>query len=384
MKGWVLVSVVFVCGLVYADGKFYVPREKVPPDMPYQRGLVLFDGKTETLLLQSKYEFEDEKGVEEFGWVVPLPSVPELASMRPRYADEIFWNLDIDSGHRVVQLRELLFAGLLIFFVLLLVLCLVSVITGFPSALRESAGEVARISALSLVLVLIISGVFLPSLLGVRVSQAGIDIIREEKIGVYDVKVIKGDDSGELVAWLNENGFKFNEEDKEVFDGYIKRGWCFVTAKVAPERLGDKKEFLGRDGLVAPLIMRFKTEEAVYPLALTATAGKDVEILLYVFSDRKMDSGGRLELRYAGKREHPLSPIMTRLERAEMRESLGLEAEEEEIHIVYPKDFFKDEEFEEGFLVKFKSVLKPEQMRKDLVFRYAKDNEPYREMIIRW
>ena len=76
-------KLVLICTIVFilpaaalADGKFY-SQEKVPPGLPYQRAFIAHDGARELLILQSKFEGE----AEDFGWVVPLPAVPELASM---------------------------------------------------------------------------------------------------------------------------------------------------------------------------------------------------------------------------------------------------------------------------------------------------------------
>ena len=65
-----------------ADGKFYGP-EPVPPKIPHQRALLLFEGGRETLFLQSRYRTTGSLS-DEFGWVVPLPSVPERASFSDR------------------------------------------------------------------------------------------------------------------------------------------------------------------------------------------------------------------------------------------------------------------------------------------------------------
>ena len=57
-----------------ADGKFYY-REKIPSDIPFQRAILLFDGEIETLIVQSKYQ----SSLDEFGWVIPTPSFPEVS-----------------------------------------------------------------------------------------------------------------------------------------------------------------------------------------------------------------------------------------------------------------------------------------------------------------
>ena len=69
-------AVVTVClaEIALADGKFYTVPERVAPDLPYQRALIAHDGNRELLILQSKFEGE----AKDFGWVVPLPAVPEL------------------------------------------------------------------------------------------------------------------------------------------------------------------------------------------------------------------------------------------------------------------------------------------------------------------
>jgi len=51
--GLVLLAVGSICGRVHADGKFY--GERIPPDIPYQRGFILFHEGSETLVLQSKF-----------------------------------------------------------------------------------------------------------------------------------------------------------------------------------------------------------------------------------------------------------------------------------------------------------------------------------------
>jgi len=83
-----------------ADGKFY-SSERVPPGLPYQRALIAHDGGRELLILQSKFEGE----AKDFGWVVPLPSVPELASMDMEACRRLFDYLDMVAATEIVEMR---------------------------------------------------------------------------------------------------------------------------------------------------------------------------------------------------------------------------------------------------------------------------------------
>jgi hypothetical protein len=184
-----------------------------------------------------------------------------------------------------------------------------------------------------------------------------------EEVGVYDVKVVKSDSSGDLIEWLNGNGFKFGDSDEAAFDDYVARGWCFVAAKVNPSR-AEREEEIVSEGLVAPLIMRFPAKKVVYPLALTGTAGLKTEVLLYVLSKQKTKADKRFELEYAGKVSGMLHEWM--LERVD------------------PEGFFSQEELTLRYLCKYRAKLSAAEMKEDLEIGFARDNEPYRKHIVQW
>jgi hypothetical protein len=164
-------------------------------------------------------------------------------------------------------------------------------------------------------------------------------VIKAEQVGIYDVQVVKADEATALIQWLNQNRFQFNDTDTQVFDEYLRRGWCFVVARIDPSREADDQA-VGLEGLVAPLIMRFQTEAPIYPLALTATSGHDTQALLYVLSESKWESGGRLALHYAGGGVHLYHDLLKR----------GVE----------PEGFFTNSEIALSYLCKFEATLTPE------------------------
>ena len=358
---------------VLADGVFYW-SESIPPEIPYQRALLVFDGGYETLIVQSKYRMSSA-ATDEFGWVVPVPSVPELASVEPGMADALFYELGDLSQPRVTRVSDTVWSLVVITCVfvtpgagmLLLLLVVASFFTPGLELIRRRRKLFAALSVLLLFIAACsISAVALSTLFMRPMSDAGghaVDVIREEQVGIYDVQVVKAGDAGDLIGWLGENRFQFDAEDRRVFDDYLRRGWCFVVARVDPARSVDDR--FTAEGLVAPLILRFQTADPVYPLALTAMAGSDTQVLLYVLGENKWQHDGRLDLEYAGN-------VHLSLLEAVCREALP----------DMPAGCFAHGPL--SYLCKFKGTLTPAQMAEDLVFGPAGDDEPYRKHITTW
>ena len=296
----------------WADGKFYsfglgqfgLGLEKVPPRIPYQRALLLFDGTRETLVLQSKYELPEQAAPTNFGWVVPVPSIPELASMDPERADVLFYFLGRRSAANTTEISTILLVGsvalILVGSPLTLLLCLLSFFIPGMQFFRRYRAKLAFWAFLALLLLAI--PISVPNYLEAQ-SSTGVEVLKAQTVGVYDVQIIKSSQSDELIRWLNLNQFSFHDSDEQVFDDYLRRGWCFVVAKINPSAVGNNTPNIAFEGLAAPLIMRFPAKSPIYPLALTSTAGQDTQILLYVASQRKMKTDGRLRLLYAGERD---------------------------------------------------------------------------------
>jgi len=355
---------------VLADGGFYW-TESIPPEIPYQRALLVFDGGYETLIVQSKYRMSSS-ATGEFGWVVPVPSVPELASVEPSMVDALFYELGDAAQPEVVRISDCLcgplaFIGLFIAPAGGILLFLLIVASLFIPGL-EFIRRHLKLLAVMAVLLILIGAISILALAFYASPMAGpggyaVDVIREEQVGIYDVQVVKAGDAGDLIGWLNENRFQFDEEDTRVFDDYLRRGWCFVVARVDPTRSADDR--FTAEGLVAPLILRFQTAAPVYPLALTATAGSDTQVLLYVLSEKKWQNDGRLELEYAGQ-------VHLSLLEAICREALP----------DMPAGCFAHGPL--SYLSKFKGTLTPAQMEEDMVLVPAQDDAPYRKHITMW
>jgi hypothetical protein len=359
-----LVVIVCFCGKSFGDGKVYV-GEKVPPNIPYQRAFLIFHENQETLILQSKYEFPQSTVVDSLGWIVPMPSVPDISSVNADIAKYFFLNASWIAKPEVYHVSSQTFILSFVIFVGSIAFwgfCIIQrPFLNMWKLSKESWNRRFRICSIVLIVSFIISFLSMPTL----GKDGGVEVVKAEKAGIYDVRVIRSESVESILDWLKQNGFIFNENDTNVFQDYIQQKWCFVVAKVRPE-IGTREQEIVYRRMVAPLILKFNAEKAIYPLALTATTNKKTEILLYTLSDNKLDCNKRLKLRVACNCETDkfmLSPARI--------------VEQDIINLF--KDMPKS-----MFLCKFKSTLTPEQMKTDIVFENAPDNEPYRETKIVW
>ena len=340
-------------------------REEIPPKIPYQRALILFDKGTETLILQSRYEIPTGDGNSTLGWVVPVPAVPEVASMPADMAQNLFMYLSEYSRPRVTRIAPTVFAVLFVVVaglsLLTLSVCLLSFVLPLPQRFKENRGRLARYSMWGLLICfpLIIIGSFAAAR-----GSLGVDVIAEQRVGIYDVSVVRSDNTEGLIGWLNKNDFKFGDRDRAAFDSYISKGWCFVVAIINPST-GEEERRIVSEGLAAPLILRFPHTNPTYPVALTGTGGFETEILIYLASSTKMTANDRLTLRFAGEMRKGLSRVL-------------LSAD------IDPEGFFDPKKMNFPYLCKFKDRLTPDRMREDIIFSEAEDDKPYREHIVKW
>src|SRR5882724_2543595 len=347
-----------------ADGLMFW-REEIPPKIPYQRALILFDKGTETLILQSRYEIPKGDGNSTLGWVVPVPAVPEVATMPADMAWGLFMGLSEYSRPRITiigpTVGAVLFGAVAGLSLLTLLVCLLSFVLPLPQRFKENRGRLARYSMWGLLICfpLIIIGSFAAAR-----GSLGVDVIAEQRVGIYDVSVVRSDNPEGLIGWLNKNDFKFGDRDRAAFDSYISKGSCFVVAIINPST-GEEERRIVLEGLAAPLILRFPHTNPTYPVALTGTGGFETEIVIYLASATKMTANDRLTLRFAGEMHKGLSRAL-------------LSAD------IDPEGFFDPKKMNFPYLCKFKDRLTPDRMREDIIFSEAEDDKPYREHIVKW
>ncbi len=212
------------CGLVFplqafADGCFVAKWDKKSDiSEPRQKAIIVYDEGVEDLILQVRYAGP----VEEFGWLVPVPSKPtvEKASIESFY---------------------------------------------YLSRLVQSGLTSGRHSLLD--------------------SDKNVEVYEYKTIGAYEIATLKAHDSEGLAAWMKDHDFRWPTEGNEIIQGYIDAGWCFVAVKVnlkANDREDTSKKL--RTGELHPLKLTFETSRCVYPLKISSLNKGSGRVDVYMIS----------------------------------------------------------------------------------------------------
>jgi hypothetical protein len=257
---------------VHADGKYFsrlsIDRD---PTIPSQRAIIVWRAGVQTLIIESVVDSEGE----ELGWILPLPSVPEaieactpgtVRSMAELITPKIHGRR---SASRWMAAGSLVFlAGLLIF---LVIVCI-------RSSLLTATAIVG--------LIFLLLGLFLPALGKARgfAPIPGVDVVAVNRIGNFDVTVIRAESGARAVQWLEHNGFSHDPRSIEVLNSYANENWCFAVARIRND--------VDRPVSPHPVRVTFSATEAVYPMRLTGVTDAPLLLDLFVISDERAAAVG--------------------------------------------------------------------------------------------
>ena len=228
-----------------ADGCFVFRWNKeIDIKEPSQKAIIVYDAGREDLLLQVKYEGP----LEQFGWLIPVPSLPtvEKGSMQPFY-----------------ELSQLT---------------------------QRQHGGVLTLSALA------------PGGYGGRGEP--VKVIQVKTVGAYEIAVLSTKETGSLERWLKDHDYSIPQGHRQIIDEYIRNGWYFIAAKIELDKevgfqpapatspkntdvSAGSYSFIQKQlgsGELHPLLISFDTTRCIYPLRISALAGKSSEVSLYVLS----------------------------------------------------------------------------------------------------
>jgi hypothetical protein len=282
------------------DGKVFgygVPR--MPP-IPDQQAIIAWEAaaSTETLAIETRFDAGSTKaagstppaGDAAYCWVVPLPgpAAPKISSA----TTGLFPTVRAVFQPRVDDRSAPDSIGFTITLIVLLTIYVLLRHWNWP-----------RLGALVLVFiaVLFVGVVMLPTLGKARSAARrveGVEVLDRSIVGSYETTVIGASadsaqaDSGKALSkWLADNGFPLPANAAPVLADYAARRWVFAAIKLMPDAAA------GGHLTPHPLVFRFATPRAVYPMALTGVGNSPLMLDLYVFGPQRAAAAGLTEVR---------------------------------------------------------------------------------------
>ncbi len=218
-----------------------------------QKTYVFYKDGIETFVIRPGFQ----GNVDNFGMLIPFPNPPALRKV----PDNIFEQIAnaIDPPEVVVDLRA-------------------EIVEGFGFAEMAVPADRQMVFAAD--------------------AADKVVVIKQEAVGMYEVAVLQAGSAKALKRWMDQNGFQYPDGMDTVTEDYVKQDWCFVAVKTrvgnkgavnpAPgQRDVDSKLPTGSifDGHVQGMGFRFKSEELVVPMRLSAFNGGDLRNIVYLLTD---------------------------------------------------------------------------------------------------
>jgi len=174
---------------VLADGGFFPPvyyNEDIFE--PTQKGIILYDGDQEELIIQATYKGE----MDDFAWIIPVPSYPEIDKTSSYLFEELHFLTQPDYK-RAPNL--------------------------FPGRVMYAAEGMTKST----------------DSLGDSVT-----VHEQKQIGIYNVTVLSSKDPKSLLNWLADNDYRVSPGAESVLDFYIQKNWYFIAMRVNLSPLDEK------------------------------------------------------------------------------------------------------------------------------------------------
>lgn len=289
LRALVCLLSLFLGALAFADGGIFPERTVVlterPPSIPSQRAVLKWDGKTETLIVESVVDGP----IGGYGWVVPLPEKPSFVkAVKPEYITRTFEQ--VKPRIHNLRSRDHQTVGLLAIFAAAVLL---SSGTRHRKASTGNRLGWLLLEAFLLACFLVVNVWFDPtdSYAAARAKATGgadaafggeaskmaqdkVVVTNYGTIGSYEVSALSAETAKPLMDWLHDHNIDVPEQAATVMDKYAKEGWCFLAASF--------RKATDRPLPPHPLKAVFDTERPVYPMRLTGTMNQDVHLELVV------------------------------------------------------------------------------------------------------
>jgi hypothetical protein len=307
-------TILIIPSLAKADGGIF-PRPNYYASETDQKAVIAYQNNTETLVLSVTFKGDPK----DFGWIVPVPNKPTV----DKSTDSLFSAMFNKTIPPTNNYGNIPLVG-----------------SGFSSSQSS--------------------------------QPLSVNVIETKQIDEYDIATISSTNSKDLTTWLTQNGYQIPTDATNIFNYYIKNSWYFTCIKIDLSKITDVQKGELATGHGTPLKFQFQSDQIIFPLKLTAiladyqssqatnTSGiqglttlPQVSFVLYVLAD--------------GKKTIPnfTTDYANWLKKDEI-ESLAYNSD--------GSSWYKTTS-SKMFLTKFSATLKTSDMKDDLVFKNAPNND---------
>lgn len=289
---------VLSASIASADGFFIPAPARRVPTIPSQRALLTHHNGEENLIIQSAFKTD---GGSDFGWIIPLPATP--TRFKAVEDDLILDALSIETKPSIITQNDIFWLVLPLAIGLLAIAALFLACKGLP--FRVLAGLLLANLILALYLwsspenylrARASSSPAMTAALPPRMTAVkGVAVEASEKVGNYDVVSLKADGAPALDEWLASNGYmKLPTAAHQTVEDLAREHWRFVAARLHLENTANGKTMQPH-----PIMLTFPTPRLIYPMRLTAHAGSNLDLELFIVADRRAECSP-LRLEYCG------------------------------------------------------------------------------------
>ena len=131
-----------------------------------------------------------------------------------------------------------------------------------------------------------------------KAERDDVVVLKQEAVGMYEVAVLQAGSPKALKRWMEENKYKYPDGMDKVTLEYIRMDWCFVAVKTKVGDKGAVDPVPGQrrinpnlpkgsvfDGSVQGMGFRFKSDELVVPMRLSAFNEGELRNVVYLLTD---------------------------------------------------------------------------------------------------
>jgi hypothetical protein len=96
-------------------------------------------------------------------------------------------------------------------------------------------------------------------------GEGAVEVVDAQQLGPLGVVTLRGDDAGVVTTWLRDHGFPVPRGLEPIAQEYLDRGWLLVAVRLRGRAGGEVRR-------LQPLVLRFPSDEVVYPLRMSELA----------------------------------------------------------------------------------------------------------------